>query len=254
MAWQPLYDPAAEPGDDSRLLLFADGRVALAAGRPAGEALHVGSLDGAQVFAARAEGAAPEGARTLRELFAEGPDELAAAAGRAAQLLEWDATHRFCGRDGSPTERGGDELVRVCPVCGSTYYPRISPAVIMLVEREGRLLLARRAGAPRPRAMYSCLAGFVEPGETLEEAVAREVLEEVGVEVEDVRYVASQPWPFPSQLMVGFTARWAGGELRVDERELGDAQWWDPRDLPQVPPPYTIARTLIDGVVARLTG
>jgi NAD+ diphosphatase len=248
-SWQPEFDPQARPTQRSTVFAFAEGRVVVGHGSAVGEPLHVGRLDGEPAFAARHDGPAPEDAPTLRELLATAPPGLAAAAGRAAQLLEWDATRRFCGRDGTPTERGDEELVRVCPRCGSTYFPRISPAVIMLVERDGRILLARRAGVAR--ALYSCLAGFVEPGETLEETVAREVREEAGIEVADVRYVASQPWPFPSQLMVGFTARWASGELRIDERELGDAQWFDPHTLPEVPPPFTIARRLIDDAVAR---
>jgi NAD+ diphosphatase len=252
--WQPEFDPAARLTPAAAVLAFADGRVTRTTGAnlDAAEALHVGRLDGDPLFALRLDGPAPDGAPTLRELFATGPDSLAGAAGRAAQLLEWAATHRFCGRDGAATEPVAAELARVCPVCRTTYHPRIAPAVIMLVERDGRLLLARRAGIERP--LYSCLAGFVEAGETLEGAVAREVREETGIEVADARYVASQPWPFPSQLMVGFTAAYAGGELRIEESELADAQWFDPRELPEVPPPFTIARRLIDDAVARLSG
>jgi NAD+ diphosphatase len=249
-SWQPEFDPQARPTLRSTVFAFAEGRVVVAQDVPEGELLHIGRLDAEPVFAVRREEPLPEDAPTLRELLASAEPGLAAAAGRAAQLLEWDATHRFCGRDGTPTERGGEELVRICARCGATYFPRISPAVIMVVEREGRILLGRRAGVTGAR--YSCLAGFVEAGETLEETVVREVREEAGIEVTDVRYVASQSWPFPSQLMVGFTARWASGELRVDERELSDAQWFDPHALPNVPPPFTIARRLIDDAVARL--
>jgi NAD+ diphosphatase len=246
VTWLPGFDPEARPQPSSRVLALADGRVVVAsAAESEGEPLHVGALDGEPVFAARLAGHPPEDAPTLRGLLAAGPDDLAQAAGRAAQLLDWEATHRFCGSCGSPNERSLSELVRVCPACGTTTYPRISPAVIMAVRRGDEVLLARRAGAARP--FWSVLAGFVEPGETLEQAVAREVAEETGIAVEEVRYAGSQPWPFPSQLMVGFTARYAGGELRVDETELAEAGWFGPDALPPIPPPYTIANRLIVG-------
>jgi NAD+ diphosphatase len=131
-------------------------------------------------------------------------------------------------------------------------YPRISPAVIVLVRKDDEALLARNARFPLP--FYSTLAGFVEIGESLEQTVAREIREEAGIEVKDVRYFGSQPWPFPHSLMVGFTARWAGGELRADEREILDARWWRADALPQVPPPLSIARRLIDAWVDEVTG
>jgi NAD+ diphosphatase len=187
----------------------------------------------------------------LRDFFAVADAQLAAAAGRAAQIVEWELGHAFCGRCGSPTDASETELARICPNCGATYYPRITPAVIMLVEHDGRVLLARRAGWNVP--FHSVLAGFVEPGETLEQTVRREVLEEVGVEVEDVRYFGSQPWPFPSQLMIGFTARASSDELRVDDTELQDAGWFAPAALPKIPGSYTIARRLIDDFVERNT-
>jgi NAD+ diphosphatase len=123
-------------------------------------------------------------------------------------------------------------------------FPRLAPAVITLIEREGEALLARGRAFPVP--MYSCVAGFVEPGETLEEAVRREVHEEVGVELGEVRYIASQPWPFPHSLMIGFEARWASGDIHIDDTEIVDAQWFRPDDLPMIPPGMSIARTLID--------
>jgi NAD+ diphosphatase len=128
-------------------------------------------------------------------------------------------------------------------------FPRLAPAVITLIERDGDALLARNAAFPM--AMYSCVAGFVEPGETLEDAVHREVREEVGVELRDVRYTASQPWPFPHSLMIGFEATWASGEIEVDGVEIADANWYRPDDLPMIPPPLSIARTLIDRWIAR---
>lgn len=170
-------------------------------------------------------------------------------AGRAVQLVEWNRTTRFCGRCGAATEPAVGERARRCPACGLLAFPRLAPAVITLIERPGEALLARGRAFPVP--MYSCIAGFVEPGETMEEAVHREVAEEVGVSVGDVRYVASQPWPFPHSLMVGFEATWVHGEIEIDESEIMDAQWFRPDDLPMIPPGMSIARTLIDRWVER---
>jgi NAD+ diphosphatase len=246
VSWRPGFDPAARPAPGSTVVSVADGRVVVATAADAeSEPLYVGELDGEPVFAAvLAQGPPPE-APTLRGLLAEGPDDLAQAAGRAAQLLDWERTHRFCGHCGAANERAPRELARTCPRCGTTTYPRISPAVIMAVRRGEEVLLARRAGSSG--SWWSVLAGFVDPGESLEQAVVREVEEEVGIAVGDVRYVGSQPWPFPSQLMVGFTARYESGELRVDEEELAEAGWFPPDALPSIPPPFTIAHRLIVG-------
>src|SRR5207302_11042060 len=153
-------------------------------------------------------------------------------AGRAFQTVEWYLSHAYCGRCGTPTELVAKAHARGCPKCRATYFPRLNPAVIMLVGREGRMLLARNKLFRGP--FYSCLAGFVEPGESLEEAVAREVEEEVGLQVEGTTYVASQPWPFPSQLMIGFTAQSRPGKIRVQDSEIVDAGWYGPVDLPEL--------------------
>jgi NAD+ diphosphatase len=261
MAWEPGAAPGAEPTSDSFVCAFVDGRLLVAGEEglrlprvgelpePPPSLVAIGSLDGTPVFAAAVADGADATTKSLRAVLAEAPAPLAAAAGRAAQVVEWELGHAFCGRCGTPTEHHERELARVCPRCGAHYYPRITPAVIMLVEREGRVLLARRAGLQRP--FFSVLAGFVEPGETLEETVRREVREEVGIEVDDPRYFGSQPWPFPSQLMIGFTARWAGGEIQIDDAELAEADWYAPDDLPPIPGPFTIARWLIDDFLAR---
>ena len=169
-------------------------------------------------------------------------------AGRAVQLVDWDRTHRFCGACATETRVVAGERARACPACGLVAYPRLSPAVIFLIRRGDRILLGRHAGLPE--GMYSTLAGFVEPGETLEEAVAREVAEEVGISVRDVRYFGSQPWPFPNSLMIGFTAEHAGGEIVVDRAELEDAGWFAADALPTIPPKLSIARALIDSFLA----
>lgn len=170
-------------------------------------------------------------------------------AGRAVQLVEWARTHRFCGRCAAPTEMQPTERAMRCPACGLLAFPRLAPAMITLVTRgRDEVLLARGVQFRAP--MYSCLAGFVEPGESLEDAVVREVREEVGVEVGDVRYWGSQPWPFPHSLMVGFRAEWTGGDIVCDPTEIVDAQWYTRDALPPIPPPISIARKLIDAWLA----
>jgi NAD+ diphosphatase len=165
-------------------------------------------------------------------------------AGRAVQLVDWARTHRFCGRCATPTEMQSHERSMKCPACGLLAFPRLAPAMITLVTRGDEALLARGVQFRAP--VYSCLAGFVEPGESLEDAVVREVREEVGVAVGNVRYWGSQPWPFPHSLMVGFTAEWESGEIELDPSEIVDAQWFRRDALPAVPPRVSIARKIID--------
>jgi len=196
--------------------------------------------------------ALPEGwsALGLRELFGLVETKLAALSGRAWQLLEWDRNHQYCSRCGTRTEPRNDERSRSCPACGFTSYPPVSPAVMILVTRGGTLLLARKPSFPEGR--FSALAGFVEPGETLEDTVIRETREEVGVEVRNIRYFGSQPWPFPHSLMIAFTAEYAGGEIRPDGAEIVEARWFDPSELPKLPPKISISRRLIDTIAGRL--
>ena len=188
----------------------------------------------------------------LRRFYGVAPEHHWVAAGRGVQLVEWARTHRFCGRCGEPTELADGERAMKCPACGLTAFPRLSPAIITLVTRgEGddqEALLARGVQFPMP--MYSCLAGFVEPGETLEECVHREVHEEVGITVRNPAYVASQPWPFPNSLMLGFTAEYDSGDIVCDPTEIVDANWYRRDDLPMIPPGISIARRLIDDWVA----
>lgn len=188
----------------------------------------------------------------LRSLFAHLPDDLLAVAGMAMQVVAWDQNHRFCGRCGVPTEVAVDERVRRCPECGLMAFPRISPAIIVLIERDGAILMARHQRFPE--GMYGLIAGFVEPGETLEETARREIMEEVALTVTDLRYAGSQPWPFPHSLMVGFTARWESGEIQPDPAEIEDARWFRPDALPVLPSEMSIARRLIDAFVAQSLG
>ena len=178
-------------------------------------------------------------------LFGDVDESTWITAGRAVQLVEWRRTHRFCGRCATPTEEAPEERSRRCPNCGLSAFPRLAPAVIALVERDdGRALLARNARWQT--GMYSCLAGFVEAGETIEETVHREIREEVGIEVDEVRYRRSQPWPFPHSLMLGFSAHYAGGDIRCDGEEIADARWFSREDLPDLPGTISIARWLIE--------
>lgn len=169
-------------------------------------------------------------------------------AGRASQLLNWYQMHRYCGACGNKNVlahgvQPGQQLLR-CNDCQTDYYPRINPCVIVLITRGNNILLAKsiRRGA----TFYSCLAGFIEPGESAEEAVAREVLEEVGIRVNNIRYVKSQPWPFPSQLMLGFYADYVSGDITPDPAELAEADWYNVNDLPDTPAPgISVAGQLI---------
>ncbi len=186
----------------------------------------------------------------LRSLFFVIPEPLVAIAARAFQVTEWDRTHRFCGRCGTPTSEKRGERAKECPNCGYVAYPRVSPAMMALVTRGRDLLLARSHRFPQ--GMYSALAGFVEPGETIEDCIVREVREEVGVEVAKLHYFASQSWSFPHSLMIAFTAEYAGGEIRCDDTEIAEARWFAADALPPRPPSLSIARRLIDATAQRL--
>ncbi|MBI2312606.1 MAG: NAD(+) diphosphatase [Betaproteobacteria bacterium] len=187
---------------------------------------------------------------SLRRLFARLSDELFGLAARAYQIVEWDRAHQFCGGCGQPTRLMPGERARECPNCGRHAYPRLSPVVMILVRDGKRLLLAR---SPRfVPEMFSALAGFVEPGESLEETAHREVREEVGVEIANLRYFASQSWPFPHSMMIAFTADYAGGELKPDLNEIEAAGWYEVDALPMLPHRVSIARRLIDAVVAEI--
>jgi NAD+ diphosphatase len=188
----------------------------------------------------------------LRRLFGQVDDLEFVLAGRAIQIMEWDRTHQFCGACGTPTESRRNERVRACPACAHAVYPRLAPAVMMLVRNGRKLLLGRSARFPP--GMYSALAGFVEPGETIESCIEREVLEEVGVKIANLRYFGSQSWPFPHSLMIAFFADYAGGEIVPQPEEIEDAQWFDVDSLPGLPMPISISRWLIDAAIAEIRG
>jgi NAD+ diphosphatase len=269
----PRFVPGHEPparGREGALLFATQGLELLVEEReggvsiPTGAALpelaehahFLGTLDGVDCYTAAypkgQELPAGMGLLPARSLYKRVDETLFALAGRALAIAEWDVTHRFCGRCGQPTELVPGERVRRCPACRTPFYPRIAPAVIVLVTRGESLLLARNSSFPEP--FFSTLAGFVEPGESLEETVLREVREEVGVELKEPRYFGSQPWPFGRSLMVGFTAEYAGGELRADGKEILEAAWFTADNLPRIPPRLSIARQLIDAFLARVKG
>lgn len=184
----------------------------------------------------------------LRTLYGLIEEALLWVAGRAFQLLQWDNSSKYCGRCGSQTKFKLDENGKECPNCNLLIFPRISPAIIVGVLKENQILLAN--GTRFPSSLYSLLAGFVEPGETLEECIRREVKEEVGIEIKNIRYFSSQSWPFPDSLMCGFLADYTSGEISIDKTELNDAKWFTSDNLPPVPGKISIARKIIDWFVA----
>ena len=185
----------------------------------------------------------------LRQVYGRLDEDLFWIAARAVQIVDWDRTHQFCGRCGVRMEPQSTERAKRCPECGLLHFPRLAPAVIVLVEREDKLLMARSRHFAS--GMYSVLAGFVEPGESLEEAVIREVKEEVGISIKDIQYFGSQSWPFPHSLMIGFTATYGGGEISMDDAEIEDAGWFSVDKLPPLPGKISIARKLIDWFIEK---
>ena len=183
-------------------------------------------------------------ALSLRALLMQSSPSFFSVISRAWQIALFLRTHKYCGQCGSKMARVDWELATHCHNCGHRCYPRISPCIIVAIKHENKILLAK--GRQHKNDMYSTLAGFVESGETLEHAVHREVAEEVGVKVKNLRYFGSQPWPFPHSLMCGFLADFDAGEIKIDEREIVDAQWFSFDKLPNIPPVFSIAGQLIE--------
>lgn len=266
MPFSHLHAPSASPAADDVCVVIQADRLLVATalesgvsfptyaalvnwGAPRGVPLHLGLMESRVCWLWRVENpeAAPpagwqwQDTRTLVGAFTPAQ---AHAVSCARQLLWWDQRHQFCGVCGTPTIEMAEERARRCPKCSAVFFPVASPAIIVAVTRGEELLLAHnrnfRAG------MFSLLAGFVDPGETLEQAVVREVREEVGIDVDDLRYVTSQPWPFPNSLMLGFRARYVAGEIKVDGKEIEQAGWYARNAMPEVPRAGTVARLLID--------
>ncbi len=179
----------------------------------------------------------------LREHLGNLPDGLFRLLGRALQITHWYRSHRYCGSCGAETAVLDGERARACGSCGESFYPRLSPCIMALVTRGDQCLLARNKQWNQP--YFSVLAGFVEPGESVEEALRREVMEESGLRVGELHYFASQPWPFPGQLMIGFFADYAGGDIAVDGIEIAEAHWFDYRQLPRIPNAFALSGQLI---------
>ena len=214
----------------------------------------VGMLGDTPCWAARtSNGQAPadHAFENMRALFNRLPDDLLAIGGRAVQMLEFDRSHAYCGACATATAIFEGGRSRKCPNCGETYYPKVSPAMMVLIKRDtpsGRELLLARS-ARFPRGMFSALAGFVEPSESIEECIHREAFEEVGVKVTNLRYFSSQGWPFPNSLMIAYIADYVSGEIVPQEGEIEEAAWFTLDALPQLPHRLSIARRLIDSVI-----
>lgn len=219
-------------------------------------ALPLGRYTGWPVFAVPFEQEAPQGMEwvSLRQCFGLLPDELCGLAGLAVQTVEFGRTHQFCGACGTPTIPASGGRSRACPKCGQTVYPRVAPAIIVLISRgqgpDTEFLLVR--GPRQAAGVFTTLAGFVEPSETLENAVQREVLEEAGVQVSHTQYQFSQPWPFPHSLMLAFRAEYSSGEIVPQAGEIEEAHWFSVLELPQLPPTFTASRRLIDEALSEL--
>lgn len=270
-----LFRAAVEPGDGARdprsgdpmgrCFAFAGSELIVAADQNIGSLVptwadlrhwqiasvrhqYLGTLDGEHCWSAEVtpDITVPPVASLvgLRSLYDRLPEVHYGVAGRAIQIVAWERDHQFCGRCGAPTERVPAERARRCPACGLISYPRLSPAIIVLIERGDRILLAR--GHAFASGRFGIIAGFVEPGETLEDAVRREVREEVSIELANVEYFGSQPWPFPHGIMIGFRASHLCGEIVIDEAELAEADWYGLNELPTIPAKLSIARRLID--------
>ncbi len=185
-----------------------------------------------------------------RHLYRTSNEYLFYLAGLGMQLAEWDRTNRFCGKCGTVMANHTDKRARICPNCRHIVYPKISPAMICAVTKDDEILLARGSKFSQP--VYSVLAGFVETGETLEETVEREVMEEVGITIKNIKYFGNQPWPFSSSMMIAFTADYESGDIKIDNKEIIDAGWYTADKLPMLPSPYSIARKLIENFVEGL--
>jgi NAD+ diphosphatase len=209
---------------------------------------YLGALEGTHCYSVELPKNAqpPEGMEfmDLRQAYTEIGEKCFALVNKAVQIMEWDRTSQFCSRCGTKTLQKPGERGKECPDCGELFYPRISPAVIVLIRKGHEILLARSPNFPED--MYGLIAGFVEPGESAEAAVAREIREEVGIEVKNINYFGTQAWPFPNSLMIGFTAEYSSGEIQPDGFEIEDARWFPAGDLPVLPGKISIARKLID--------
>ncbi|MFY1112857.1 MAG: NAD(+) diphosphatase, partial [Methanosarcinaceae archaeon] len=209
---------------------------------------YMGTLEGVHCYSVELEEGieVPEGMEflDLKQAHAKLSERCFSLVNKAVQVMEWDRVNQFCSRCGTATIPMAGERGKKCPKCGELFYPRISPAVIVLIKKGKEILLARSPNFPP--ALYGLVAGFVEPGESAESAVVREIREEVGIEVRKISYFGTQAWPFPNSLMIGFTAEYESGEIRPDGVEIEDAGWFPAEKLPVLPGKISISRKLID--------
>jgi NAD+ diphosphatase len=266
-AFIPAVTPPADRSDPALWFAFAESRLLYSEQSPTVVPLladiselglttlqrhYLGRLKGQHCFAVELDShtTAPNNfvLNGLRKAYPALGGDLFAVAGRAIQIIDWERTHKFCGRCGAKTVAMDNERAKQCPECKLINFPRLSPAIIVRVNRGPEILLARAPTWPPGR--YSVLAGFVEPGETLEQTVEREIFEEVGIRVKNIRYFGSQAWPFPNSLMIAFTAEYAGGEITPDHVEIEDARWFNFDNLPKLSPKMSISRWLIDDFFA----
>ncbi|MFM9330126.1 NAD(+) diphosphatase [Paenibacillus mesotrionivorans] len=270
--YQPAYIPDHEPGAAAYWFISRTGNLLIretADGVEIPEAAesgelglairrtqYVGTWKGTPCYAASAESeiASVEGLafHPLRSLYGKMDEGLFHLAGRAVQLAAFGLTHRFCGTCGTETVPSPKEHALLCPACGSVSFPRLAPAVITVILKDRQVLLARAKHFTNN--MYGLIAGFVEPGETLEDCVRRETKEEIGIIVTNIRYFGSQQWPFPHSLMIGFIADYESGEIHVDGEEIVEAGWFDSDKLPVIPSPVSIARKMLDWYVEQYAG
>ncbi|MDF2612482.1 MAG: diphosphatase [Clostridia bacterium] len=275
MAKQSIYkryitelEPKPQPGECSYWFIFCKDRLLVEVRDDKAELPYRSDLDGLKVSLIRTRhlgrfneqpcyvaeiesGSIPPDMRLyeLRALYYAVDFDIFLLAGKAFQIINWDKTHQFCGRCGSKMNEVEKEIAKICPRCGLINYTRISPAVITAIFKEDKILLAHSAAFKGK--LYSLIAGFVEPGETLEDGVRREIMEEVGLSVKNIKYFGSQAWPFSSSLMVGYTAEYESGEITVDHNEITDADWFDVNNLPELPAEYSIAREMINVYINR---
>jgi NAD+ diphosphatase len=210
--------------------------------------LYMGTLDGKPCYAAQLTEIKNISSNMnlfmVRDLYGKMTEDLFWLVGRAFHLSTWDRHTLYCGSCGSPTEKRDMPIAKICPQCRQLIFPRISPAIIVAIVKDKQILLARNRNLPAD--LYTVIAGFVEPGETLEECVCREVREEVGITVKNICYFSSQPWPFPDSLMIAFTSEYAAGDIKVDGDEIIEAGWFAAANLPQIPGSISVARKLIN--------
>jgi len=213
--------------------------------------LYLGTIDGVDCWTAEAldnNKKSDFDFKNLRELFPLLGDDFFSLAGRALQLGRWHNSTKYCSACAGELKDSETERAKICKSCLKIFYPVISPAIIVAVTKENKILLAHNNAYPDPNR-YSIIAGFVEPGESLEQTVAREVKEEVNIKVRNIKYYGSQSWPFPHSLMIGFTAEYDSGEIKIDGVEIGAADWFEVSQLPGIPPHSSISRTLIDNFI-----